>query len=125
MLKRQIEEAEEEIAREKAQKRKAQREMEDMMESHESMSREVTSLKNKLRWVTLNISERIFKNLNLFVWNNANDLFCYHRRGGTGTSIGGLVGSRLSGAKRGSLPTGGADDSLAQDESIDGEETAN
>lgn len=49
MLKRQIEEAEEEIAREKAQKRKAQREMEDMMESHESMSREVTNLKNKLR----------------------------------------------------------------------------
>lgn len=50
-LKRQIEEAEEEIAREKTQKRKAQREMEDMMESHESMSREVTNLKNKLRYV--------------------------------------------------------------------------
>lgn len=49
-LKRQIEEAEEEIAREKTQKRKAQREMEDMMESHESMSREVTNLKNKLRY---------------------------------------------------------------------------
>lgn len=49
MLKRQIEEAEEEIAREKIQKRKAQRDMEDMMESHESMSREVTNLKNKLR----------------------------------------------------------------------------
>ncbi|XP_069684967.1 myosin heavy chain, non-muscle isoform X2 [Periplaneta americana] len=48
-LKRQLDEAEEEISREKAQKRKAQREMEDMMESHESMSRELTNLKNKLR----------------------------------------------------------------------------
>lgn len=55
MLKRQIEEAEEEIAREKIQKRKAQREMEDMMESHESMSREVTNLKNKLRLVLLDV----------------------------------------------------------------------
>ena len=48
-LKRQLDEAEEEISREKAQKRKAQREMEDMMESHETMSRELTNLKNKLR----------------------------------------------------------------------------
>lgn len=55
-----------------------------------------------------------------------NSIFlCCFRRGGTGPSIGGLVGSRLSSAKRGSLPTGAADDSLAQDESIDGEEAAN
>ncbi|XP_067006005.1 myosin heavy chain, non-muscle isoform X2 [Anabrus simplex] len=47
-LKRQLDEAEEEISREKAQKRKAQREMEDMVESHETMSRELTNLKNKL-----------------------------------------------------------------------------
>lgn len=48
-LKRQLDEAEEEISREKAQKRKAQREMEDMVESNETMSRELTNLKNKLR----------------------------------------------------------------------------
>lgn len=48
-LKRQLDEAEEEISREKAQKRKAQRELEDMLESHESMSREISNLKNKLR----------------------------------------------------------------------------
>lgn len=50
-LKRQLDEAEEEISREKAQKRKLQREMEDMMESHETMSRELGNLKSKLRWV--------------------------------------------------------------------------
>lgn len=48
-LKRQLDEAEEEISREKAQKRKAQRECEDMLESHETMTREINSLKNKLR----------------------------------------------------------------------------
>jgi myosin protein heavy chain len=48
-LKRQLDEAEEEISREKTQKRKAQRDMEDMMESHEAMSRELANLKNKLR----------------------------------------------------------------------------
>jgi myosin protein heavy chain len=48
-LKRQLDEAEEEISREKAQKRKAQRDMEDMLESHEAMSRELTNLKNKVR----------------------------------------------------------------------------
>jgi myosin protein heavy chain len=54
-LKRQLDEAEEEISREKAQKRKAQRDMEDMMESHEAMSRELTNLKNKLRLVVTKI----------------------------------------------------------------------
>lgn len=48
-LKRQIDEAEEDIAREKTQKRKAQRDYEDMLESHEAMSREISNLKNKLR----------------------------------------------------------------------------
>lgn len=48
-LKRQLDEAEEEITREKAQKRKAQRECEDMLESHESMTREINNLKSKLR----------------------------------------------------------------------------
>lgn len=50
-LKRQLDEAEEEISREKAQKRKAQRECEDMLESHESMTREISNLKSKLRLV--------------------------------------------------------------------------
>nr|CAG4640602.1 EOG090X00BY [Eulimnadia texana] len=48
-LKRQLDEAEEEISREKAQRRKAQREFEDALESQESMSRELTSLKSKMR----------------------------------------------------------------------------
>ncbi len=48
-LKRQLDEAEEEISREKAQKRKAQRELEDMLESYESINRENNNLKNKLR----------------------------------------------------------------------------
>ncbi|XP_044253340.1 myosin heavy chain, non-muscle isoform X2 [Tribolium madens] len=48
-LKRQLDEAEEEITREKAQKRKVQRDYEDMLESNESMTRELNSLKTKLR----------------------------------------------------------------------------
>lgn len=49
ILKRQLDEAEEELSREKAQKRKFQRECEDMYESHESLAREVGNLKSKLR----------------------------------------------------------------------------
>lgn len=49
-LKRQIDETEEELSREKAQKRKALREYEDMVESHDAMNREITNLRNKLRW---------------------------------------------------------------------------
>lgn len=49
ILKRQLDEAEEELSREKAQKRKFQRECEDMFESHESLTREVSNLKSKLR----------------------------------------------------------------------------
>ncbi|XP_046734841.1 myosin heavy chain, non-muscle isoform X1 [Diprion similis] len=48
-LKRQLDEAEEEVTREKTQKRKAQRDLEDMMESHESLTREVANLRNKWR----------------------------------------------------------------------------
>ncbi|XP_021938647.1 myosin heavy chain, non-muscle isoform X2 [Zootermopsis nevadensis] len=91
-LKRQLDEAEEEISREKAQKRKAQREMEDMVESNETMSRELTNLKNKLR------------------------------RGGAGAGIG---LPRLTGTKRGSLPTGSSDDSSVLEDSVDGEEAPN
>ena len=48
-LKRQLDEAEEEVSREKAQRRKAQRDFEDALESQESMSRELTTLKSKMR----------------------------------------------------------------------------
>lgn len=48
-LKRQLDEAEEEVSREKAQRRKAQRDFEDALESQESMSREVATLKSKMR----------------------------------------------------------------------------
>ena len=48
-MKRQLDEAEEEISRHKAMKRKTQREMDDMLESQEELTREVANLKNKLR----------------------------------------------------------------------------
>ena len=48
-LKRQLDEAEEEISRERAQKRKTQRELEDSLQDNESKERELTNLKNKLR----------------------------------------------------------------------------
>lgn len=49
ILKRNLDEAEEEIQKEKTQKRKAQREMEDMLEMQETLNRELNSLKTKLR----------------------------------------------------------------------------
>merc|ERR1719232_2132813 len=49
---RQLDEAEEEISREKAHRRKAQRELDDYVESNESMNREINNLKNKLRNTT-------------------------------------------------------------------------
>jgi myosin heavy chain 9/10/11/14 len=49
ILKRNLDEAEEEIQKEKTQKRKAQRECEDMLENQEALTREVNSLKTKLR----------------------------------------------------------------------------
>lgn len=49
ILKRNLDEAEEEIQKEKTQKRKAQRHMEDMLEAQETLTREMNSLKSKLR----------------------------------------------------------------------------
>lgn len=49
-LKRQIEEAEEEISREKQQKRKIQRDLDELLESNESISRENNNLRSKLRF---------------------------------------------------------------------------
>ena len=45
-----MEETEDELSKEKMQRRKAQREVEDMMEAQESQSREISSLKTKLRY---------------------------------------------------------------------------
>ncbi|XP_055526751.1 myosin heavy chain, non-muscle isoform X1 [Wyeomyia smithii] len=83
ILKRNLDEAEEEIQKEKTQKRKALRDYEDMIESHDALSREVNSLKTKIR------------------------------RGGIGVSS-----SRLTTPKR-------ENDSIVQDESLDGEDNSN
>ncbi|XP_069053299.1 myosin-9 isoform X3 [Lepisosteus oculatus] len=48
-LKRQLEESEEEVQRANAARRKLQRELEDMTESADTMNREVSALRNKLR----------------------------------------------------------------------------
>ena len=49
-LKRQVDEAEEEVARLSAQKRKIQRDLDDQIEANESAAREISSLK-KYRYV--------------------------------------------------------------------------
>lgn len=49
-LKRQLEEAEEEATRANAYRRKLQRELEDATEASDAMNREVSTLKNKLRY---------------------------------------------------------------------------
>lgn len=51
ILKRQLDESEEECSREKAAKRKVQRELEDLHENYEGLQREVTNLKNKMRYI--------------------------------------------------------------------------
>lgn len=48
-LKRQLEEAEEEVTRANASRRKLQRELDDAAETADAMNREVSSLKSKLR----------------------------------------------------------------------------
>ena len=48
-LKRQLDESEEEVSREKAARRKIQRELEDLIAENESKEREINNLKNKLR----------------------------------------------------------------------------
>lgn len=48
-LKRQLEEAEEEVTRANAYRRKLQRDLDDATETADSMNREVSSLKSKIR----------------------------------------------------------------------------
>lgn len=50
-LKRQLEEAEEEVSRANASRRKLQRELDEVTESADAMNREVSTLKSKLRSV--------------------------------------------------------------------------
>ena len=50
LLKRQLEEAEEEAQRANASRRKLQRELEDATEASSAMNREVSTLKSKLRY---------------------------------------------------------------------------
>ncbi|XP_019597117.2 myosin-14 isoform X3 [Rhinolophus sinicus] len=57
-LKRQLEEAEEEASRAQAGRRRLQRELEDVTESAESMNREVTTLRNRLRRGPLTLTTR-------------------------------------------------------------------
>lgn len=52
-LKRQLEEAEEEVVKTSASRRRLQRELDDVTESADAMNREVSTLKSKLRLVPL------------------------------------------------------------------------
>ena len=73
-------------------KRKAQREYEDMFESHESMTREISNLKSKLRRNT----------------------------GGMGLSSSRLGSSKRGSLQPGG--SGSGDDSATQDDTMDGED---
>ncbi|XP_029694455.1 myosin-10 isoform X3 [Takifugu rubripes] len=57
-LKRQLEEVEEENSRSNAQRRKLQRELEELSDSGQSMTREITTLRNQLRRAPLPLSMR-------------------------------------------------------------------
>uniref|UniRef100_H3CRL6 Myosin, heavy chain 14, non-muscle n=1 Tax=Tetraodon nigroviridis TaxID=99883 RepID=H3CRL6_TETNG len=57
-LKRHLEEVEEENSRSNAQRRKLQRELEELTDSGQSMTREITSLRNQLRRAPLPLSMR-------------------------------------------------------------------
>ncbi|XP_078027716.1 uncharacterized protein myh14 isoform X4 [Epinephelus lanceolatus] len=57
-LKRQLEEVEEDNSRSNAQKRKLQRELEELTDSSQSMTREITSLRNQLRRAPLPLAMR-------------------------------------------------------------------
>jgi len=50
-LKRQLDDAEEEVSRANAGKCKLQRDLDDMSEQNETLQREVNQLRSKLRWV--------------------------------------------------------------------------
>ena len=125
-LKRQLDEAEEEISREKAQKRKAQRELEDMLESYESINRENNNLKSKLRYdfagygrffplsIIFSILHYRFVDSTILLIAYR---FTYRRTAGGGIS---LSSSRLSAAKRGTAAADDIASGALTDESLDG-----
>lgn len=59
-LKRQLEEAEEEATRANASRRKLQRELDDATEASEGLSREVHTLKNRLRYARADQIDRMW-----------------------------------------------------------------
>lgn len=68
-LKRQLDEVEEEVQREKSGKRKAQRELEDMLETHETLTRECNNLRNKLRYTYYDTTRLVKKwSANMGAW---------------------------------------------------------
>ncbi|XP_011503112.1 PREDICTED: myosin heavy chain, non-muscle isoform X2 [Ceratosolen solmsi marchali] len=120
-LKRLLDEAEEEISRHKASKRKQQREMEDMIESQEVLTREVANLKNKLS--ELDTKTHTSRPLGSTYRGRWKDEIINSLNVRGGQPISGLGSARL---KRASMQTGGSgDDSTTQDESMDGEENTN
>ena len=52
-LKRQLDDAEEEVSRANANKRKLQRDLDDMTEQNDALQREVSQLRNKLRYAAI------------------------------------------------------------------------
>ncbi|XP_073974328.1 myosin heavy chain 10 isoform X3 [Rhodnius prolixus] len=141
-LKRALDEAEEEMSREKTQKRKAQRELEDMRESHDSLIRECNNLKNKISssappTQTRQRSSSLVPTSLPSHYHPPSDTrqsskvvsdFRSHNntnvRGAGGIS--GLSSTRLGSSKRGSIPS---DDAQAlnntTDESLDGDDLSN
>lgn len=67
-LKRQLEEAEEEATRANASRRKLQRELDDATEASEGLSREVHTLKNRLRYVAAGQEKKKQTFQHFFLW---------------------------------------------------------
>lgn len=73
-LKRQLEEAEEEATRANASRRKLQRELDDATEASEGLSREVHTLKNRLRYTRADQIDCLTLKMHCFI------LLCYFNR---------------------------------------------
>ncbi|XP_027716701.1 myosin-14 [Vombatus ursinus] len=83
-LKRQLEEAEEEASRAQAGRRRLQRELDDVTESAESMNREVTTLRNRLRRGPLTFTTRTVRQVFRLEEGVASDEEGEEPEGGTG-----------------------------------------
>ncbi|XP_076043123.1 myosin heavy chain 10 isoform X2 [Oratosquilla oratoria] len=136
-LKRNLEEAEDELSKEKMQRRKAQREVEDMMEAQESQSREISSLKTKLSQAEaekmLNqITKKANRGLDQLLSRNASSSNVLGtvqeptdvqdaKRGGGGLTSSSRI--EFLSVKRGSIAAA-SDDSQNADDSVDGDDDA-